>query len=687
MRGFENLLRHITGTLAKDKGLSRCAVVQQFKRKEVPYRLNAAFLICLGGKEHPYYKVARSFLKSLSMHPRWKNAARFYLQGLREIASETAVALNKNHSLRAALQEAEHCLKGQKTLSWNAATRSQLWGFFFPEGRRLERQGPNAIRRVRALRRLSRVQTQGPAFRDPAEELLLSSNLLLTLPLSNKNPKNLKLPSALRIKARQAAKRPQAFYFDHPMPLNAPLRQNEALRGLKSLDRALAFEKKRGTLCRDARIPFFLSLSATHEGLDSAASPFLRRLFEEKLRLHHLKVFLFTEKETRSLIRRILLPALKASGHGKKCEPLLHVFGVSGEYGRHYSFLKAMAAFWQVLVNPRVRATFKIDLDQVFPQKELVKFTQRSALEHLHTRLWGAKALDRDGNEIELGMIAGALVDKKDIRHSLYTPDALLPRRIPAGQAAVFYSPLARAVSTRAEMAPHGKTGRATPAIQRFHVLGGVNGIRISSLRKYRPFTPTFISRAEDQAYLMSALYARPQGNLRCVHQPGLIMRHDKDIIAANAVIDAEAGRGTSELLRLLQFSYFAQALPWPVAKTKACLDPFTGCFITPIPRTLALLRFSLYLAECFSTRTKKEARKGLDFQTLGIRRLSEAMAPDSPLSPSNIKASYGFEKKGWDMYYQALDRLEDKIFKNVSWALALRRNAQALLERCKLSP
>ena len=44
------------------------------------------------------------------------------------------------------------------------------------------------------------------------------------------------------------------------------------------------------------------------------------------------------------------------------------VFGVDGAYGRHYTFLKAIAALWQVLIDPGVRGTFKIDLDQVFPQ-------------------------------------------------------------------------------------------------------------------------------------------------------------------------------------------------------------------------------------------------------------------------------------------------------------------------------
>ncbi len=88
---------------------------------------------------------------------------------------------------------------------------------------------------------------------------------------------------------------------------------------------------------------------------------------------------------------------------------------MDGAYGRHYTFLKAVTALWQVLVDPDVRGTFKIDLDQVFPQAELVAETGASAFEHLETPLWGALGVDPDGRELELGMIAGALVNERDI--------------------------------------------------------------------------------------------------------------------------------------------------------------------------------------------------------------------------------------------------------------------------------
>ena len=103
------------------------------------------------------------------------------------------------------------------------------------------------------------------------------------------------------------------------------------------------------------------------------------------------------------------------------------MFGVDGASGRHYTFLKAVTALWQVLVDPDVRGTFKIDLDQIFPQADLVAESGASAFERLETPLWGAHRLDADGRELELGMIAGALVNERDIGRGLFTPDVAYP--------------------------------------------------------------------------------------------------------------------------------------------------------------------------------------------------------------------------------------------------------------------
>ena len=131
----------------------------------------------------------------------------------------------------------------------------------------------------------------------------------------------------------------------------------------------------------------------------------------------------------RRLVDDILAPAAIRYLGGADSQELLTVFGVDGEYGRHYSFLKAIAAFWQIVMEPEIKATFKIDLDQVFPQKELVEQAGSSAFEHFTTPLWGAQGFDSEGRPIELGLIAGALVNEGDIGESLFTPDVGEPNR------------------------------------------------------------------------------------------------------------------------------------------------------------------------------------------------------------------------------------------------------------------
>ncbi|MBW2585098.1 MAG: hypothetical protein JRE36_16465, partial [Deltaproteobacteria bacterium] len=154
-----------------------------------------------------------------------------------------------------------------------------------------------------------------------------------------------------------------------------------------------------------------LSVSVTHQGLHQIARPYI----EEELRradfLKHIDVYVFTEDDTHRILNDILVAAARQFLKTTDAADELAMFGVDGEYGRHYSFLKAMAAFWAVLVEPRAKATFKIDLDQVFPQQTLVGKTGCSAFEHFMTPLWGAQGTDYRGKPIELGMIAGALVN------------------------------------------------------------------------------------------------------------------------------------------------------------------------------------------------------------------------------------------------------------------------------------
>jgi hypothetical protein len=271
--------------------------------------------------------------------------------------------------------------------------------------------------------------------------------------------------------------------------------------------------------------------------------------------------------------------------------------------------------------------------------------------------------MDSAGRKVELGMIAGALVNEKDIGKSLYTPDVKFPSHIPGGEAAVFFSGLPMAFSTAAELMTRytekGINGREK-CIQRIHVTGGTNGILVDSLRKYRPFTPTFIGRAEDQAFLLSTLFEKEE-HLRYFHCDGLIMRHDKEAFAGEAIKAAETGRQIGDLIRILYFTCYAEALPWDVDRIKDAVDPFTGCFISRIPFTVVFLRLALSLAESFEKRTEEALNKAVLLQKTGSKRLYDLI--NRLLESENpLKDAYHLEKSGWDLYYDILDAVEDEM-------------------------
>lgn len=412
-----------------------------------------------------------------------------------------------------------------------------------------------------------------------------------------------------------------------------------------------------------------LSLSVTHEGLRTVAREYLEEEFAQGGPFEHLDIYLFSELETQRVVESVLnrwIPQEEPAA-------VLDVFGVDGEYGRHYSFLKAIAAFWHVFIDDKKRATFKIDLDQVFPQAELESETGESAMQHFTTPLWGATGIDADGTQVELGMIAGALVNEKDIHRGVFTPDVPFPDDIPPGEAAVFYNRIPMALSTVAEMMTRYAGGSGDLAslespeidgrsrcIQRYHVTGGTNGILVAHLRRHRPFTPTFVGRAEDQAYVLSVLYDDTDHVLRYVHKPGLIMRHDKEAFAGESIKAAAHGRFVGDLVRTWIYSRYAASVPWGLEKTKRQIDPFTGCFVTQIPFTIIFLRLALYCAATLRDSPQSDGEV-LELLALAYRKLAPLFEDEES---GGIGDEYRRQRDAWSKFYDALDSAERAISK-----------------------
>jgi hypothetical protein len=280
-------------------------------------------------------------------------------------------------------------------------------------------------------------------------------------------------------------------------------------------------------------------------------------------------------------------------------------------------------------------------------------------------------------------MLAGALVNESDIEQSLFTPDVAFPDRALTPDEHIFFSQLPQALSTEAEMMTRynsmGLDGVDT-CIQRIHVTGGTNGILVDSLRRHRLFTPSFIGRAEDQAYILSD-YPNPSPNLAYVHKDGLIMRHDKEAFAQVAIKSAHVGKLIGDYIRLLYFTEYARVLSDDIAPIKEKFYPFTGCFISYIPVTVTFLRFALKAASFFSSRSTVE---GLEFVRLGAQRISQALNFCKGMN-SQLAMKFNIERDGWNLYYDTLDSLEDGIDSGDKFALALRNRAINIIQDCEI--
>lgn len=667
-----------------------CSASDQFDDQSdnaarVSQSLNAAFLITLSGDSHPDFSRAETYLNRMANSSEWTDVARFYMRGTSLVYDEIESVSRCDSDFAERLDSLSKWISKEAHVKDPQETTERIWRLFFPEASGILTDKEERINALRAKRTVNITKLNPSPIRDPGREILFTSNVLLTIPPSGRSPNRLPYSPYLKEMLREIAHESQVYFYDHPVQMGVEHEKNEVFYGLHGLDKAFEFERERDNMSGNVRPVCLLSVSTTHQGLRSIAKTWLEEEFAGSDGLENMDVVAFTEADTRQIIHDILAPAAKHYLQHEGAEEHLSVLGVDGAYGRHYSFLKAIAPFWAILIQPAIKATFKIDLDQVFPQERLVEETEASAFEHFKTPLWGGHGLDSDGRPLELGMIAGALVNEQDIEESLFTPDVPFPDRTISPDEYVFYSALPQALSTEAEMMTrYGEHhfDRKRACLQRIHVTGGTTGILVESLRRYRPFTPSFIGRAEDQAYTISALL-RPGRRLACVHEDGLIMRHDKASFAQEAMKSAHLGKIIGDYLRILFFSAYASALVDDLAELKKTLDPFTGCFISKIPLTVTLLRFALKAVSFFS---EGEEVQGAESIRQGSRRIADALAFTEG-KHSALTGVLENERLGWDLYYDTLSAIEEALDQEEEFALVLRERAQRIIEGCFIRP
>ena len=508
------------------------------------------------------------------------------------------------------------------------ASKKHLWEYFCPTAKQADEHPEKMTQTIFKKRSLSNLKKANIQLDTPASQLLFTSNILISPPI---DPNSEDLPAPFFDEARYFYNQPQDYWYDHPIPLDASNQENELLYGLRKLDDALNIEKNKGVIDKNSKINMVLSISVTHIGMEGLAVRYVEMLINEHLNLKHLNIYAFDENKCQQLISSLCPDDKKAA----------EAFGVNGSYGRHYSFLKAILAVWHSAVNPETCFTFKIDLDQVFDQPILLKKHGKTALQLLCNPYWGGSALDSNAILVDLGMIAGGLVNEADSDADEFVPDVARPDTntllSQISSRSVFCSQWPQAISTEAEIA------QMQHNYQRVHVTGGTTGICVDALYKWRPFTPSFISRAEDQAFALSAFGF--EGYLSHLHAAGLIMRHDKAAFAGRSIKHAADSKAIGDIERLLFFSRYTEILPAKQSDIIQHIWPFTSCFISPNPEILAGLIFAL-----------DGSFKGGKYVEDGAVRLLKSIE----FCHDKMEIQLSEEKQGWASFYDAIKFSDD---------------------------
>ncbi|MDZ7852625.1 MAG: hypothetical protein U5L98_08275 [Halomonas sp.] len=139
---------------------------------------------------------------------------------------------------------------------------------------------------------------------------------------------------------------------------------------------------------------------------------------------------------------------------------------------------------------------------------------------------------------------------------------------------------------------------------------------------------------------------------MRYVHEPGLIMRHDKEAFAGESIAAARTGRFIGDLARTYYFTRYAEVLPWGMERTKSRIDPFTGCFVTSRCYSVIVLRLALHAAHLASAGRHEEAS--------GVLRLAaRSRPPFRDPAGEKVRTRYHLERAAWNSFYDALGRAE----------------------------
>lgn len=488
------------------------------------------------------------------------------------------------------------------------------------------------------------------------DQVVLQLNALYTLPeeLPQDRLKELPPDFAGLVDSLRKDSGPKVADYDHPVPLFEKDQMHELVSCLGELDEELAFEKEKGVLPEDHRVPVLLSVSVTHTKIDGPAGKWIEWLLAEK-KYHHMKVIVLTESRVKAL-KKVLgddvenageesKPGAGAAGAGMgdtaegvgKCD----VFSVFGKYGRHFNALKYSQLFLERAIG--IRAGFKLDTDEGIRSRDLYAATGATWFETLCHPYWGGNAVDWQERPVNLAVNEGEYINSTDIDrlgypNSLRTPDVAIPNSW-KGPNMFFQKGFAHGRTT----VLYNRFQSVEEGISHTVVKGGGYGITNEGLRRAVPFTFSWVGRAEDQQFYFSGL----SGGIRGIFHPNLRIAHYKSSVQG-AEKKTEATRFTGDMYRLIIFQRLAEILG-----VKNDIDPMPGVFAGELARAQACFAVMVKSMELAAHGNDEAARYLIEE---GIPELADL---ESRIDAGEVDAELRRERGEWEAFIEAVDRAD----------------------------
>jgi hypothetical protein len=522
---------------------------------------------------------------------------------------------------------------------------SKVWA---PE---LEMEDDEILRRWR----LKDIRTN-PEVIEP-REVLLQLNALYTLPEDYPENRLLQLPrefAELAVSLREDPGSKEADY-DHPVPLFEEDGKHELVACLEELDEDLAFEKEKGILPENYRVPVLLSVSVTHSKLDGPAGSWIEWLLTQK-KYRHMRVIVLTETRVEA-VKELLRESPGSGGTGGTGGGdstggsglgEADVFSVLGKYARHFNALK----YGQLLLERAIgiRAGFKLDTDEGIRSRDLYTATGSTWFETLCHPYWGGRALDWKGRPVELAVNEGEYINSIDIdrfgyANSLRSPDVEVPNSW-KGPNMFFQKGFAHGRAT----ALYNRFNSVEEGISHTVVKGGGYGITNEGLRQGLPFTFSWVGRAEDQQFYFSGL----AGGIRGIFHPNLRIAHYKSSVRG-AEEKTEAARFTGDMYRLILFQRLAE-----IYGVKDDIDPMPGVFAGELARAQACFALMVKAMD-FTAHGNDEAARFLIEE--GIPELADL---EARIDSGELERELRRERAGWQSFIKSVDAADPARLREV---------------------